>query len=377
MAESRSGDATRLVALDAFRGLAMAAMVIVNNPGDWGNVYAPLLHAEWHGLTPTDLIFPFFLFIVGVSITLSRRSLGPWVPIVRRAAVIFALGLLLAGYPRFDVTRWRVPGVLQRIAVCYLAAAALYKLTACGGLRRLSRQVTAIGAIVAVLLLGYWGVMTLVSVPGGRAGDLTPDGNLGAYVDRLLMSGHLWRPTWDPEGVLSTFPAVATTLLGVVTGMWLSASATKPGHGVAALLGAGFVALAAGSLWNQVFPVNKNLWTSSYVLVTGGYAAACLAVLIWVIDVRGWRRWTTPLVILGRNAITLFVLSGLFAKTLALIRVPGADGARVALSRYLYEALYVPIAAPKNASLLYALTHLLILFGVLAWMYRRRIFLRA
>jgi len=370
-----STDSTRLLALDVFRGITMASMVIVNNPGDWGNVYAPLLHAEWNGLTPTDLIFPFFLFIVGISITLSHRSLGPWAPIFQRAAIIFALGLLLAGYPRFDVTRWRILGVLQRIALCYLATAIIYKLTASDGPRLVVRQAAIVSAIVAVLLLGYWAAMTLVPVPGGTAGDLTPDGNLAAYIDRTLMLGHMWKPTWDPEGVLSTFPAIATTLLGVLTGLWISVSTKKPERGVAALLAAGLVVSFVGMFWNYVFPINKNLWTSSYVLATAGRAAILLSALIWFIDVRGSRWWTKPFVILGTNAITLFVLSGLFVKTLILIKVPRGD-ASVSLARFLYEALYVPFAAPRNASLAYALTHLVLLFFVLAWMYRRRIFLR-
>ncbi len=367
---------SRLLALDVLRGVTMAAMVIVNNPGDWGNVYAPLLHAPWHGWTMTDLIFPFFLFIVGVSLTLSRRSLGPWGPIARRALLIFALGLFLAGYPRFDVVRWRIPGVLQRIALCYLAAAVIYKLTAFEGPRRLVRQAAVMASIALVLMLGYWAAMTLVPVPGGQAGDLTPDGNLAAFVDRALMSGHLWKPTWDPEGLLSTLPAIATTLLGVLAGLWITASVAKPVRGVAPLLAAGLVGVIVGELWGLAFPINKNLWTSSYVMFTAGKASIYLAVLIWVIDVRGWRGWTRPFVILGTNAITLFVLSGLFVKTLSLIRVPRGDAGRVALSRYLYELLYVPLAAPKNASLLYALTHLVLLFALLAWMYRRRVFLR-
>lgn len=367
---------SRLVAIDVFRGLTMAAMVIVNNPGDWGNVYAPLLHAEWHGCTFTDLIFPFFLFIVGVSITLSRRSDGPWWPILRRALMIVALGLFLAGYPRFDVTRWRIPGVLQRIAVCYLAAAILYKLTVCEGARRMTRQAGIISSIIAGLLLGYWLLMTRVPVPGGLAGDLTPDGNLAAYVDRLLLGGHLWKPTWDPEGLLSTLPAIATTLLGMLAGLWIAASRKKPDRGVAPLMAAGLVTAILGTVWDGVFPINKNLWTSSYVLLTAGRAAIYLALLIWIIDVRGWTRWTKPFVILGTNAITLFVLSGLFVKTLILIRVPTGEGQSVTLSRFIYETSYVPLAAPKNTSLLYALTHLAVLFVLLAWMYRRRIFLR-
>jgi predicted acyltransferase len=361
---------TRLVSLDVFRGLTMAGMVIVNNPGDWGTVYWPLLHAEWHGCTPTDLIFPFFLFIVGVSITLSKKSAG-WGSILRRALAIFALGLFLAGYPRFDPSRWRIPGVLQRIAICYLAAASLYRLSAAS----VRTQAVVAGSVAAVLALGYWAIMTLVPPPGGLAGDLSPDGNLGAWLDRALLGGHLWRPRWDPEGLLSTIPAISTTLLGILAGLCLRSRWTGSQKTVILSIAGGLL-VAIGLAWNIVFPINKALWTSSYVAVTAGCAALLLALCYWLIDVRGWRRGTTPLVILGVNAITLFVVSGLLVKTLALIRVDGPDGREIGAGRWIYSTLFVPLASPRNASLLYALANLAVLFAPLAWMYRRRLFLR-
>src|SRR2546423_3420677 len=200
----------RLRSLDAFRGLTIAAMVLVNNPGTWMAVYAPLTHARWHGLTPTDVIFPFFLFIVGVAIPLSRPTVGR---VLRRAAIIFALGLVLNGLPRFDWATIRIPGVLQRIAVCYLVAALLFLTTSW------RRQAIT----TAALLLGYWAAMMLVPVPGHGRGDLGPEGNLAAWIDRALLGPHVLRLTrvYDPEGILSTLPAVATTLLGVLTGRWL------------------------------------------------------------------------------------------------------------------------------------------------------------
>jgi predicted acyltransferase len=362
--------AQRLLSLDVFRGLTIAAMVIVNNPGDWNNMYWPLEHAPWNGWTPTDLIFPFFLFIVGVSITLSKKS-STWRSIVRRSAIILALGLFLAGYPRFNIHRWRIPGVLQRIALCYLAAASLYRLTS--GNRR--RQVIAASAVASALALGYWAIMMLVPPPGGTAGDLSPEGNLGAWLDRALMNGHLWRPRWDPEGLLSTLPAISTTLLGVLAGMCLGTGWTSS-RKTATLAGGGAVALLAGLAWDAVFPINKNLWTSSYVLFTGGFAALLLAACYWLIDVKGWRHGMTPLVILGVNAITLFVGSGLLVKTLALIRVAGPEGRPISISNWAYQHWFVPFADPKNASLLYSFANLAILFGLLWWMYRRRIFLR-
>jgi predicted acyltransferase len=362
--------ATRLVSLDVFRGLTMAAMVIVNNPGDWGTVYAPLLHAEWHGWTPTDLIFPFFLFIVGVSITLSRKS-ASWGNILRRSAIIFALGLFLAGFPHFDLASWRIPGVLQRIAVCYLIAAAAYTLTA--GERQ--RQRIVLTAIALLLSVAYWLIMTFVPAPGGVAGDLSPEGNVGAWLDRALMSGHLWRPRWDPEGLLSTLPAISTALFGVVTGLWIG-SAENPSRKATGLLVAGAAGIAAGLLWNLVFPINKNIWTSSFVLFTAGAAALLLAACYWLIDVKGWRRWTLPFVVLGANAITLYVASGLLADTLGTIRVNDAGGREIGLGRYIFLEWFAPLASPKNASLLYALANLAVLFVLLAWMYRRKLFLK-
>jgi predicted acyltransferase len=362
--------ATRLISLDVFRGLTMAGMVIVNNPGDWGNVYAPLLHAPWDGWTPTDLIFPFFLFIVGVSITLSRKSASTGA-ILRRGLIIFGLGLFLAGYPRFDITRWRIPGVLQRIAICYTIAALAYH--ASSGDRR--RRGTLLFSVAVVLSAAYWLVMMHVPPPGGFAGDLSPEGNLGAWIDRALLGGHLWKPRWDPEGLLSTVPAIATTLFGTVAGLSLG-SDLAPGKKARVLLMAGIAGIVLGSTWHMVFPINKSLWTSSYVVFTAGAASVLLAACYWAIDVKGWSGWTTPFVILGSNAITLFMASGLLVKTLSLIRVAGPDGTPISISRYAYLHYFVPLASPKNASLLYALANLVLLFGLLAWMYRRRLFLK-
>ena len=365
-----AAQSTRLVALDVFRGLTMAAMVIVNNPGDWSRVYAPLLHAEWHGWTPTDLVFPFFLFIVGVSITLSRKT-ASWTDIARRSAIIFALGLFLNAFPRFNFASLRIPGVLQRIAVCYAVAALIYRSTSGDGRRRR----ILLASLAAFLAIGYWLLLALVPAPGGVAGDLSPEGNLAAWLDRTLLAGHIYRPHYDPEGVLSTIPAIATTLLGVVAGLWLQSGA-RPTRTVSGLLAAGLAGVLAGYAWNSVFPINKALWTSSYVALTAGLASLLLAACYWAIDVRGWRWWTTPFVILGVNAITLYLLSGLLADTLGVIRVAAGDGRSISLGGWLYIHLFAPLAAPKKASLLYACAHLAVLFLVLAWMYRRRLFLR-
>ena len=371
----------RLMSLDAFRGLTMAGMVIVNNPGDWGNVYAPLLHAKWNGCTPTDLIFPFFLFIVGVSITLSRGTMGdPWM-IVKRAVVIFGLGMLLTLYPRWDFSVVRIPGVLQRIAVCYLAAAFLFRWTApshgSDDERRLAHGRTLL-VWAAALTLGYWGAMMLVPAPGGVAGDLTPEGNLGAYLDRTIFGAHLWSQskTWDPEGLLSTVPAIATTLLGGMAGLWLGSRASGARKAMG-LLGAGIIGIGIGLAWSVVFPLNKALWTSSYVWFTAGAAAVFLAFCYALIDLRGWKAWSWPFVILGRNAIALFVLSGLMTKFLSFHKVSGPDGNPISLLRYIYTTWFVPLAEPINASLLFALANLAVLFVVLWLMDRKGIYLKA
>jgi len=264
---------TRLVSLDVFRGMTMAAMVIVNNPGDGSHVYWPLEHAAWNGWTPTDLIFPFFLFIVGVAITLSRRN-AAWGTIVRRGALIIAIGWALALYPHFDFARWRLPGVLPRIGVCYMAAAALFKVSLSTRRAATARrsQALVLTAIAVGLCVAYWFWMTHVPTPAGLTGDLSPDGNWGAHIDRAVFgTSHLWSvsETWDPEGILSSFPAIATVLLGVFAGRWIRGE-RAPAERAVGLFFAGNVLMVAGLVWNWAFPINKNLWTSSYVLFTGG-----------------------------------------------------------------------------------------------------------
>lgn len=355
----------------------MAAMVVVNNPGDWGQVYAPLLHAPWHGWTPTDLIFPFFVFILGVAVPLSGRTQMPVSFLGRRAAIIFGLGLLLALYPRFDLSTVRVMGVLQRLALCYLGAALFFR--SFRDADEDDRWPAAIG-VGAVLLLVYWMLLRFVPVPGGVAGDLTPAGNLGAWLDRtLLTEAHLWRSarTWDPEGLLSTLPAIGTALTGVAAGAFLTGRRT-PTEKVAGLVAAGGVAVLIGLVWDRTFPINKNLWTSSYVLFTSGAAAILLAACYWVCDVKRVPSFVTrPFVVLGRNALVLFVASGLLVKTLIWIRLAGTDGETVTALRWLYAGFFEPYGAPKNASLGFALANLAVLYLLCEGLYRKRWFLRA
>jgi predicted acyltransferase len=349
----------------------MAAMVVVNNPGTWDAMYWPLEHAEWNGWTPTDLIFPFFLFIVGVSMALSDQTLSAsWLKIVRRATVLVCVGLFLAGFPFFNPAHWRMPGILQRIGLCYVAAATVYRAVQHGKHGDdWKGQAFKLSAVVATILVGYWIVMT-------RLGDLTPEGNVGAQIDRALMGGHLYRPRWDPEGLLSSVPAVATTLIGVITGLWVK-SAAPMGHKVLGLARAGFVLFVAGEAWSFWFPINKQLWTSSYVMLTAGAALIVFASCVHLIEVRGVRAWSRPFVILGRNAIVLFVLSGLIGKLLIILTVPQPDGHRVSLQVVIYKRGFWWMAGAKNASLIYSVAFLALVYAVCDIMYRRRVFLRA
>jgi predicted acyltransferase len=365
----------RLVSLDVFRGLTIAGMVLVNNPGSWSHIYWPLGHASWHGWTPTDLIFPFFLFIVGVSIAL---ALGPRVgkveesrnvhwKIIKRALIIFALGLFLAGFPYFHLSTIRVMGVLQRIAICYLCAALIFLKT------NLRKQLI----ITAALLVGYWLVMTFVPAPGFQPGDYSREGSIASFIDRKVLGSHIWSQgkIYDPEGLLSTLPAIATTLLGVISGELLR-SQRKQYEKVSLLFIAGLGCIIVGWLWNLFFPINKSLWTSSYVLFTGGLGMQFLALCFWLIDMKGSRRWATPFVVFGVNAITLFVGSGLMARLLGLIKLPQADGTKIALKTWIYDKLFLTWAPPYPASLSFAIAFILVWLGLMWILYKRKIFIK-
>ncbi len=361
----------RLRSLDVFRGLTMAGMVIVNNPGNWATVYAPLLHAEWHGWTPTDLIFPWFLFIMGAALAQTEPSRSSVATVLRRGAVLVGLGLFMAGFPYFNPARWRIPGVLFRLGVCYVAAACLWRVVPVPGQTQTTLRRCA--AAAAACMLVYWALLAFVPPPGGVAGDLSAEGNLGAWLDRAIFGTHLWKARWDPEGLLSSLPAVGTTLMGVTAGVWLRA--TRPASGAAALVYVGVAATLAGLVWGTVLPINKALWTSSYALFTGGTATIALGVLHLRLDdgraSPSVVHVSEPLVALGRNALLLFVLSGLTAKSLLLLTV-GSGPAALSWQRWIYTTVFVPLAPPRAASLLYAVTTLAVLYALLAWLHRKR-----
>ncbi len=362
----------RLVSLDAFRGITIAGMILVNNPGSWSHVYAPLLHAEWHGWTPTDFIFPFFLFIVGVSMTFSfakqmevleRKEI--YLKILRRTLILFGLGLFLALFPFFEISTMRIPGVLQRIAVCYCIASIIYLNT------NLKQQIW----ISAGLLLFYWAIMVLIPVPGYGTGDLSMEGNLAAFVDSHLLKGHTWKETWDPEGILSTLPAIVTVLTGVFTGHLLRSGMDK--REIAAwMFTGGWIAILAGLFWGIVFPINKPLWTSSYVVFTSGCALQFLGFCYWLIDVKEKSKWAHYAVVYGVNPITVYVLSGIIARIFIHIKFPTADNATISLKSWLYQNLFLSWLEPVNASLGFAITQVLVLLVVAVILYRRRIFIK-
>lgn len=349
----------RLVSVDAFRGATVAAMILVNNPGDWGHIYAPLEHATWNGWTPTDLIFPFFLFLVGASLAFSTRDTTRAAAV--RALKIFGLGFFMAFYPRFNIFTVRIPGVLARIALCYFIAFVIKKRF---GLR-------GIAGIAALCCCLYWFLLTAVPVPGGIPPNLEPETNLGAWLDRLVFGSHLWvsSKTWDPEGLLSTLPAVGTTLFGYLAGS-LFRSGLSAIEIIRRLVISGLVMTVGGLSWDTVFPINKSLWTSSYVLFTAGLASLVLAGFYWIADVKGHKALLRPLVIYGVNAIVVFVASGLLAKTMALIKVPWGDGS-VSSQVFLYRTFFASWLAPIDASLGYALANVMGWYAVLWWMDRR------
>jgi predicted acyltransferase len=333
--------ADRIQALDSFRGATVAAMLLVNNPGTWSAIYPPLRHAEWHGCTPTDLIFPFFLFIVGITTELSRKEpLG----ILRRGLLIVLFGLLVNAFPYFKLDTLRWMGVLQRIGIVYIVAA----LIAWKAPRK------AIVIVTASILLGYW----LILAHGPYE---PPVATVAAEVDRALIpEAHLWKQskTWDPEGPLSTIPAVATALLGVLAAREVKAKKVKW------LTSAGSIGIAIGWVWGLLFPINKSLWTSSYVIYTAGWA--CVILALWM-----WKGPGKPFVVFGVNPLVAFVGSGMMARLLGIIKVDG-----VSLQQLSYRTLYKPFFPPQLASLLWALTFVGIWWAILALLYRRNLVLK-
>ncbi|MDB5749098.1 MAG: hypothetical protein JWP72_3946 [Massilia sp.] len=373
----------RLNSLDAFRGFTIAAMVLVNNPGDWGKLYSQLAHAKWQGWTFTDTIFPFFLFIGGVSMALSLgrlAALGADKPrlllkLAKRALLIFLIGFLLNLIPHFNFSAVRIPGVLQRIALCTLLAAPI--VVYCGWRLQL--------VVIIILLALYSALMLFYPVPGIGAGVLEPGKDFGAYIDRMVLDGHMWvqSTTWDPEGLVSTLPALCSQLFGVLAGRFLLNKLSRMEQTVWLLL-AGLLFVWLGVICDAILmPINKSLWTPSYCLLMTGWALLVFSAFFWLLDVNPYgalreaaARWTRPFQIYGMNALFIFAFSGLVAKMLGFIKLAQPDGGTVALGRTLYAPLRdLPLGA-VNTSLLYALLFNACMFTVAWAMWRRQWFVK-
>jgi len=394
-------DHTRITSIDALRGLTIAFMILVNDPGDWSHVYPPLDHAEWNGFTPTDLVFPTFLFLVGCSIVFSISSrLSRGIPrgrialqIIRRAAIIFALKMFISAYPHFHLAHLRIYGVLTRIALCYLIAGLIFLYV---------RSVKPLIAITAAMLIGYWILMRFVPIPGlgtpvRNLPMLDPDRNLAAWIDRAVSGftlrwinmGRLYQKTRDPEGLLSTLPAVATTLFGVLTALELKNKGrvrrvSSLRHALP-LPVAALISLALGLLWSPWFPINKNLWTSSYVLFAGGWSLLLLALFYWLFDTlqlqqhsRAARALVWPLLVFGSNAIFAFVFSEMLVETLIAWKLPPASPGDHILSvwAWLYTHLFAVHGSTENTSLAFGLAFVVLCFLPNWLLWRRKLFLR-
>lgn len=396
----------RLLSLDVFRGLTVAGMLLVNDPGTWSAIYPPLEHAEWNGWTPTDLVFPFFLFIVGITTHLSlssRLARGDSErdirrQILRRGALIFLLGFLLNGFPFFtwssisgiaDPTflhrmvdrlyNWRIMGVLQRIGLAYLCAALLTQ----------GRSVKRIVLTIGGVLLGYWVLMTMLPVPGtgGTLGAMTldvPSRTMSAYWDRFFLDwsrfglgNHIWigGVTFDPEGLMSTIPAICTAMLGVLAGRWIAVDRPLEQR-LNAMFSVGCLGMVFGMIWNWGFPINKSIWTSSYVVFTAGMACVSIATIMWIVDVKGIKRWTNFFVIYGTNPLIAFMGSGLVARLIYSIFFVQYHGERMPLESAIYQSLFASWLSPVNASLAFALCFVALWYGILLVLYRRKIFLK-
>lgn len=378
----------RLVSLDVFRGITILGMILVNNPGTWSAMYAPLRHADWHGWTPTDLIFPFFLFIVGVAIVYAysgklakgedKKSLV--LTALKRSVILFGLGLIMAAYPVFTfdpefgfrdgLDKLRIMGVLQRIALCYFAASVIFLY---------AKPKIQMYWMVGLVIL-YWLAMMLIPVPGHGAGLIDDKiNNLAAFVDRAVLGEHLWVGTgrqWDPEGFLSTIPAISTTLIGVWAGNILKSKDDDSMSKTAQLMVFGTILIIAGYVWNWFFPINKPIWSSSYAIFTGGQAMCGLALCYWFIDVKGYKRWTEPFVAYGVNAITVFFMSGIIARTLNIFQVTLESGADVSVQRWIFLTFFDSWLETIHASFAYSVVWVFIWYLILMVMYRKNIIIK-
>lgn len=368
----------RLLALDTFRGATIMLMILVNNPGTWSHIYAPFRHAKWHGCTLTDLVFPFFLLIMGVAMrfTFEKYEIcnkyGPlFKKVFVRTITIFILGLILNAFPfvrqDWDWSSLRILGVLQRIALVYLLASIIV----------IKRDIKAIIKVSISLLFGYWLVLYTFGIING-IDPYALNSNLVLYVDKIILGdSHLWSGNgipFDPEGLLSTIPAVVTTVIGFLVGTMIkTASDQRDNCQKMAILGSVFIII--GWIWGLLFPINKALWTSSYVLFTAGIGILVLSIMIWLVDIKKNNKWAKPLIIYGTNSIFIFVISGIWTKVLLNISF-NLNGKMISGYSYLYQTIFMPLDGGMNSSLLFALFHIVIFWLILALMYKKRVFIK-
>jgi predicted acyltransferase len=363
----------RLISLDVLRGITISFMILVNTPGSWAYVYAPLGHAEWNGCTPTDLVFPFFLFIVGVSvwfsfekyqIKISKRSLFK---ILKRTAIIFLVGLTLNLFPFFDFEKVRIMGVLQRIALAY----------GLGSVLCLSFKRDKLLIVLGVILLGYWALLYF----GSESDPYSLKENIVRKFDLFLLGeNHVYKGfgiPFDPEGLLSSIPAVGTVIIGFLVGQTISVENSIILK-IRKLLFYGTLLVILGAIWGYAFPINKALWTSSYVIYTAGLGTLFLAFLIYIIDFKGYNRWANPFVHFGTNPLFIFVFSGLYVKTISyLIKIPVSTSEnKISAYKYMFDSIFSPLAGNMNGSLLFALTHIVVFWFICFQLYKNKIFIK-
>lgn len=364
----------RILSVDIFRGITIAAMIMVNNPGTWGAMYGPLKHSHWHGVTPTDLIFPFFLFIVGMSISFAysgkKKNIitkNVYLKITSRSVKLIVLGLILAGFtlhfPFFkDLSTLRLPGVLQRIGIVFFFSAIMF----------LHLNWKSLLAVFTTILISYWALLTQVPIDGA-APLLTKSSNLASVVDlKVLTVNHMWKSNYDPEGILSTIPSIATTIFGILVGLIVISTKKTHFQKITYFISIGVITLIIGYIWNIYFPANKALWTSSFVMITGGWATIIFALIYYLSDVNGLSSWGKPAIIFGSNAITVFFLSGIIARLFGMIKLENG----VSIHGNLYGILSSVITIPELSSMVYSLFVITFYFLVALFMYKKGIFLK-
>jgi predicted acyltransferase len=366
----------RLLSLDIFRGFTMAAMILVNDPGNWAHIYPPLEHSVWNGCTPTDLIFPSFLFMAGVSIVYAMQSkkidtsghTKILLHAFRRMVTLIIISLLVQLFYHHSLTHLRFPGVLQRIAVVYFICTFLY----------LKSTQKALDWMLGISLVGYYIIMAFIPVPDGHPANLDPETNMGAWIDRLVFtSNHLWASskTWDPEGLLGVIPSIGTGLFGMRVGTWIKRTDRDSSTKTAWLFVYGILAIVVGMIWDLFFPINKALWSSSFVLYAGGISTVGLTLAYWFIDIQGYKKFFWPFLVFGTNSISAYILADIVPGLINLVKI-NHNGKTLPGMEYLYQTLFAPYFSPVNASVIDAIAFVLLIWVMMYPLYIKKIIIK-